>query len=116
MGVMNADNPNLVRAALDAGIVHLDTAHGFWQPHEEMIGGVIKAATRDSSSSAPRCAPTARTAPPASSPPRNETGGLRGEIRAQPETARHTGLRGRLYLHNITTREAALFEPLLAAP
>ena len=27
MGVQNSDNPNLVRAALDAGMVHLDTAH-----------------------------------------------------------------------------------------
>jgi hypothetical protein len=26
MGVMNSDNPALVRAALDAGMVHLDTA------------------------------------------------------------------------------------------
>ena len=29
MGVMNADNPNLVKAALDAGIVHLDTAWSY---------------------------------------------------------------------------------------
>ncbi len=29
MGVMNSDNPNLVRAALDAGILLLDTAHGY---------------------------------------------------------------------------------------
>ncbi len=27
MGVMNANNPNLVKAALDAGIVFIDTAH-----------------------------------------------------------------------------------------
>ncbi|GAH02291.1 unnamed protein product [marine sediment metagenome] len=26
MGVMNSDNPNLVRTALEKGIVHLDTA------------------------------------------------------------------------------------------
>jgi hypothetical protein len=29
MGVMNSDNPNLIRAALDAGIPLLDTAHGY---------------------------------------------------------------------------------------
>ncbi|HAR36034.1 MAG TPA: hypothetical protein DCR87_03860, partial [Acidobacteria bacterium] len=29
MGVMNSDNPELVRAALDSGLVHLDTAHGY---------------------------------------------------------------------------------------
>ena len=49
MGVMNADNPNLVRAALDAGVVHLDTAHGYQRGrNEEMIGGVIKGRPRDS--------------------------------------------------------------------
>jgi len=29
MGVMNSDNPNLIRAALDSGMVLLDTAHGY---------------------------------------------------------------------------------------
>ena len=49
MGVMNADNPNLVAAALDAGIVLLDTAHGYQKgKNEEMIGGVIKDRKRDS--------------------------------------------------------------------
>jgi predicted aldo/keto reductase-like oxidoreductase len=49
MGVMNADNPNLVAAALDAGIVHLDTAHGYQRgKNEEMIGRVIKNRNRDS--------------------------------------------------------------------
>ncbi len=49
MGVMNADNPNLVAAALDAGIVLLDTAHGYQNGrNEEMIGGVIEGRKRDS--------------------------------------------------------------------
>ncbi|MCI4445946.1 MAG: aldo/keto reductase [Candidatus Aminicenantes bacterium] len=49
MGVMNADNPELVRAALDAGLVHLDTAHGYQRGrNEEMIGQVIKGRPRDS--------------------------------------------------------------------
>ncbi len=49
MGVMNADNPNLVRAALDAGIVHLDTAYSYQRGrNEEMIGGVVKGRPRDS--------------------------------------------------------------------
>jgi predicted aldo/keto reductase-like oxidoreductase len=43
MGVMNADNPQLVKAALDAGIVHLDTAWYYQRgKNEEMIGKVIK--------------------------------------------------------------------------
>jgi predicted aldo/keto reductase-like oxidoreductase len=49
MGVMNAENPNLVAAALDAGIVHLDTAYVYQRgKNEEMIGQVIKDRDRDS--------------------------------------------------------------------
>ena len=49
MGVMNADNDDLVRAALDAGMVHLDTAHGYQRGrNEEMIGRVLKGRPRDS--------------------------------------------------------------------
>jgi acyl-CoA synthetase (AMP-forming)/AMP-acid ligase II len=46
---MNADNPELVRAALDAGIVHFDTAHYYQRGrNEEMIGQMIKGRPRDS--------------------------------------------------------------------
>jgi hypothetical protein len=39
LGVMNADNPELVEAALKAGITLLDTAHGYQRGrNEEMIG------------------------------------------------------------------------------
>ncbi|MBC7364689.1 MAG: aldo/keto reductase [Candidatus Aminicenantes bacterium] len=49
MGVMNADNPELVRAALDSGLVHLDTANVYQRGrNEEMIGQVIKGRPRDS--------------------------------------------------------------------
>ena len=49
MGVMNSDNPNLIRAALDSGIVLLDTAHGYMGGrNEETIGSVIKGRPRDS--------------------------------------------------------------------
>jgi len=49
MGVMNSDNPELVRAALDSGLIHLDTAHGYQRGHnEEIIGQVLKGRPRDS--------------------------------------------------------------------
>jgi predicted aldo/keto reductase-like oxidoreductase len=49
MGVMNSDNPNLIRAALDSGILLLDTAHGYMGGrNEEVIGSVIKGRPRDS--------------------------------------------------------------------
>jgi len=48
MGVMNADNPNLVAAALDSGIKMLDTAHYYQRGrNEEMVGQVIKDRPRD---------------------------------------------------------------------
>jgi predicted aldo/keto reductase-like oxidoreductase len=48
MGVMNADNPNLVAAALDSGIKMLDTAHYYQRGrNEEMIGEVIHDRPRD---------------------------------------------------------------------
>lgn len=49
LGVMRVDNPNLVRSALDGGIVHLDTAHGYQQGrNEEMLGNLLKERPRDS--------------------------------------------------------------------
>ncbi|MCP4218791.1 MAG: oxidoreductase [bacterium] len=49
MGVMNATNPQLVRAALEAGILHLDTAHYYSRgQNEKMVGEVIKDIPRDS--------------------------------------------------------------------
>ncbi len=49
MGVMNADNPAVVQAALDSGIFMLDTANGYQRGrNEQMIGQVIKSRPRDS--------------------------------------------------------------------
>ena len=49
MGVMRADNPALVRAALESGMRHLDTAHGYQQGNNEtMLGEVLKDYPRDS--------------------------------------------------------------------
>lgn len=48
MGVMRSDNPSLVRAALAAGMVHLDTAHGYQKGrNEEMLGNVLKEYKRE---------------------------------------------------------------------
>ena len=49
MGVMNADNPNLVKAALAKGVVLLDTAHGYQNGNNElMLGEVLKDYPRNS--------------------------------------------------------------------
>ncbi len=49
MGVMRADNPNLVKAALDKGITLLDTAHVYQGGrNEEMLGKLLKGVPRES--------------------------------------------------------------------
>jgi len=49
MGVMRADNPALVRAALGAGMKHLDTAHGYQEGNNEtMLGEVLREYPRES--------------------------------------------------------------------
>ena len=49
MGVMRADSPALVRAALKAGIVFFDTAHGYQKGrNEEMLGEVFTGVQRSS--------------------------------------------------------------------
>ncbi len=48
MGVMRADNPNLVKAAFEGGMKHFDTAHGYQRGNnEEMVGNVFKDIPRD---------------------------------------------------------------------
>ncbi|MFP4620501.1 MAG: aldo/keto reductase [Bacteroidales bacterium] len=48
-GVMRADNPNLIKAAMDAGVEHFDTAHGYQNGNnEKMLGEVLKDYPRDS--------------------------------------------------------------------
>jgi len=42
MGVMNADNPELVRRAYELGMRHFDTAHGYQRGrNEEMVGRIL---------------------------------------------------------------------------
>ena len=49
MGMVSAGHPGLVRAALDAGIVYIDTAHDYHRGQsEELVGEVVKGRSRDS--------------------------------------------------------------------
>ena len=115
MGVMNADNPNLVAAALDAGIVYLDTAWGYQRGrNEEMIGSVIKGRPRDSY--------VIGTKVPGM-PRERKTGYLTPETDPKnfhklfDECLKRLGLEyvDILYLHNIKRVQDAQFEPLLKA-
>ncbi|MDR1860945.1 MAG: aldo/keto reductase [Bacteroidales bacterium] len=49
MGVMRADNPAVVRAAYNAGLLHFDTAHNYQRgANESMLGEFFKDKPRDS--------------------------------------------------------------------
>jgi len=115
MGVMNADNPNLVAAALDSGIVMLDTAWGYQRGNnEKMIGEVIENRPRDSFVIATKVPGMPRD---------RQTGLFSEETKGETFIEMfHTSLERLgldyveiLYLHNVSRREAVLFEPLMEA-
>jgi len=111
---MNADNPNLVRAALDGGIFLLDTAHGYQDGrNEEMPGTVVPERKRDSFVLATKVHLSTWIARPGFSP-RNPRRGDWGEARHKPQA---TGARSRRYpsLHNQSMRESVLYQPVLKA-
>jgi len=114
MGVMNTSNPNLVRAALDAGMFFLDTAQTYQRgTNETMIGEVLKRRPRDSFAIATK----ARL-------PHNQTTGLYMEEATEEAFTKKidTSLRNLgldyvdiYYHHNVWVRESALYEPILNA-
>ncbi len=114
MGVMNSDNPNLIRAALDSGIVLLDTAHAYMQGrNEEVIGSVIKGRPRESYLIGSKV-----------SLPQDRTTGLYGDGATEAEFLRKLDLSLKrlgidqvdiLYHHNVSRKESAFHEPVLNA-
>ena len=115
MGVMNSNNENLIQAALDAGMVHLDTAHGYQRgTNETVIGKVLKGRPRDSYFLATKVPGDPRD---------RATGNFFPETKAEPFLEKFDLSLQRLgldyvdilYLHNVLTREAVLFEPLMQA-
>ncbi|MDD8025391.1 MAG: aldo/keto reductase [Acidobacteriota bacterium] len=115
MGVMNSNNENLIKAALDAGIVHLDTANGYQRgTNEGIIGKVLQGRPRDSYFLAtkvpgePRDRMTGNFSPETSA----ETWLKSFDVSLQRLGLDYVDI---IYLHNVQTREATLFEPLLKA-
>jgi predicted aldo/keto reductase-like oxidoreductase len=118
MGVMNADNPNLVAAALDSGIKMLDTAHYYQRGrNEEMVGEVIKDRSRDGF--------VVATKARASTVDRSEVQDSNKATRESEESfiqkvelsleRLHTDYVDILYLHSCKSREDALDEMALSA-
>lgn len=114
MGVMLTDNPNLIRAALDSGILLLDTAHGYMGGrNEEVIGSVIKDRPRDSYYIASKVWL-----------PQDRTKGLFTEGATTAEFLRRLDLSLKrlgvdhvdiLHLHGVSRKESVVFEPVLKA-
>jgi len=114
MGVMLTDNPNLIRAALDSGVLLLDTAHGYMQGrNEETIGGVIKGRPRDSFFIASKVGL-----------PQDRTKGLYIEGATKEEFLRKLDVSLKrlgseyldiLYHHGVSRRESVVYEPVLNA-
>ena len=114
MGCGRSDDPDMIRAALDAGIVHLDTANTYSNGrNEEAIGQALKGRPRDSFVIATKIYTRQD----------NRTGLFPKD--AKPEefigkfdtSLKRLGLEhvDILYLHDIIKKEAALYEPFLTA-
>lgn len=110
MGVMNADNPNLVKAALDSGIIHLDTAWYYQMGrNEEMIGKVIKNRPRDSYIIATKVwEPRDRRTGLFPKDAKAETFMIKFQTSLKRLGLDYVDI---LYLHNISCKESALFKP-----
>ena len=114
MGVMNSDNPNLIRAALDSGMILLDTAHGYMGGrNEETIGKVIKGRPRDSFIIGSKV-----------SLPQDRTKGVYLEGATTKEFLRKLDISLKrlgldhveiLYHHSVSRKESVVFEPVLKA-
>ncbi len=115
MGVMNSDNPNLIRAALDRGIVMLDTAHGYQRGRNEVIiGEVLKGRPRDSYVIATKVPAPGRDRRSGAIPPdaKPEPFLEMFDISLQRLGLDHVDI---LYQHNVHAREQALHEAVLGA-
>lgn len=114
MGVMNSDNPNLIRAALDSGMVLLDTAHAYMQGrNEEVIGSVVKGRPRETYMIGSKV-----------SLPQDRAMGRYTEGATEMEFLKKLDLSLKrlgidhvdiLYSHNVSHRESVTYEPVLNA-
>ena len=114
MGVMNTDNPHLVQAALEAGVVHLDTAQGYQRgTNEAMIGGIIKGRPRSSyviatKASLPKDQATGMYAPDAT----EDVYAKKIDVSLKNLGLDYVDI---YYHHGTWTRDATLYEPIVNA-
>jgi uncharacterized protein len=114
-GVMRADSPALVHAAIKEGIILFDTAHGYQGgKNEEMLGEVFKGYSRDSFVLATKVPPEDR----------NKSTGALGESSTSKVFLEKLDLSLKrlkmdyvdiLYVHGLSSREAVLHPNMLEA-
>jgi predicted aldo/keto reductase-like oxidoreductase len=114
-GVMKADNPGLIHAAMKGGITLFDTAHGYQGgKNEEMLGAELKGYPRDSFMLATKVVPDDRD---------NRTGVMGPGATKDAFLARfETSLKRLqmkyvdiLYVHSMWTRDGILHPEMIAA-
>lgn len=113
MGVMNSDNPALVRAALDKGIKLFDTANGYQNGrNEEMLGNVFKDYPRNSFILATKVQPIgvdrAKGLPTRDTTPEDFLGKFNTSLKRL-----RMDYVDILYLHKALTPEMASFKPII---
>jgi len=115
MGVMRADNPNLVKAALDQGIKFLDTANVYQGGrNEEMLGEVLKNYSRNSYYLATKVAMDGLDRKTGLYNEKGTEDSFLNKFNVSMKRL-DIGYVDILYHHAVSTREAALYKPALSA-
>jgi predicted aldo/keto reductase-like oxidoreductase len=113
MGVMRADNPALVKAALEKGVLHLDTAHYYQEgKNETMLGELLKNYPRDSYVISTKIPPDGIDRKTGTFTGKFDAKGFMEKLDLSLERLQtdHVDF---LYLHGIGTREAVLYKPVM---
>lgn len=114
-GVMRADNPALISAAMDAGIKHFDTAYVYQNGNnEKMLGEILKDYPRDAFTIATKVPPEEKD---------RSTGHiLPGSTKKAFLDKLDTSLKRLqmdyvdiLYVHSVSSRQAVFYEPMIDA-
>jgi hypothetical protein len=111
-GVMRADNPNLVRAAMDAGIKHFDTAHVYQKGNNEtMLGEVFQEYPRESFTIATKVPPEEKDRETGHFLPGSTKEAFLKKLDISLERLK-TSYVDILYVHSVESRQGALYKPM----
>ena len=115
MGVMRSDSPNLVKAALEMGVKHFDTAHGYQQGNNEiMLGNFFKNYPRDSYTIATKVHPDDSDRNTGELGPGSTKESFLEKLNISLQRLQTTYV-DILYQHSASSAQAVKFEPVLDA-